>query len=54
MLIIGVHITKHLSPEIDPSLKLWWSGTRSAAGGNPGLGMPAAPDRSRDPNPRFG
>ena len=49
MIIIGVHITKHHSPENFPPIGLWWYGTRNAAGKSSRGELPAAPDRSCDP-----
>ena len=53
MIIIGVHITKHLSPEIVPSQNCGGMALGTPPAENSNLELPATPDRSRDPNPEI-
>ena len=53
MIIIGVHITKHLSPEIVPSQNCGGMALGTPPAENSNMELPATPDRSRDPNPEI-
>ena len=53
MIIIGVHITKHLSLEIVPSQNCGGMALGTPPAENSTLELPATPDRSRDPNPEI-